>query len=491
MNTSYALLARSLQPEIILADGAVLVIAYDLLFGRRRPLASRLNASLVLGSLVLVAAFIASVLVGAIGGFFADNFVIDSFALATRGGVIVLALLTLGVASGAKVMRHPAEYVALILFATTGFTLMAAANHLLIAFAALELASLSLYVLAGFDKDRRESAEAGLKYFLLGAMATAFLLFGFSLIYGVTGELALPRIAAVLSLGGMSPLLALALVMVLVAFGFKAAAAPFHLWAPDAYEGAPTPSAALIASASKLAGFTLFARLLWPGLGALSGDPSHAFNPGGWITIVALLSGASLLLGNLAALAQTNLRRLLAYSAIAHAGVMLLGVVTANFAGPGPLFYYLFTYGVATAGAFGVIAVLENNGGCQKITDLAGLSRRSPLLAGALTIFILSLAGIPPLAGFFGKFTIFAMMLRIGGIASPTGILTLFAIALSAVALYYYLIVLKQALVEPCAKENATPIRVSATTAATLFAAAALIVMLGLAPGLVLNLFAR
>ncbi len=489
MNTSYALLARALQPEIILADGAVLVIAYDLIFGRRRPLATRLNTSLLLGALTLVGALIASVLVGAIGGFYGDNFVIDSFALATRGGVIVLALLTLGVASGAKVMRNPAEYVALILFATTGFTLMAAANHLLIAFAALELASLSLYVLAGFDKDRRESAEAGLKYFLLGAMATAFLLFGFSLIYGLTGELALPRIAAVLALGGMSPLLALALVMVLVAFGFKAAAAPFHLWAPDAYEGAPTPSAALIASASKLAGFTLFARLLWPGLGELAGDPSQPFNPGGWITIVALLSGASLLLGNLAALAQTNLRRLLAYSAIAHAGVMLLGVVIAVPAGPGPLFYYLFTYGVATAGAFGVIAVLENNGGCQKITDLAGLSRRSPLLAGALTIFILSLAGIPPLAGFFGKFTIFAMTLRIGGIASPTGILTLLAIALSAVALYYYLIVLKQALVEPSTPARSTRIRVPVTAAITLLTAAALIVVLGLCPSLVLGLF--
>ncbi|AKC83261.1 NADPH-quinone oxidoreductase [Verrucomicrobia bacterium IMCC26134] len=489
MNTSYAQLAHALQPEIILADGAVLVIAFDLIFGRHRPLATRLAASLALGALTLVAAFIASVFVGPIGGFYGESFVLDSFALATRGGVIVLALLTLGVAAGAKVMRNPAEYVALILFATTGFTLMAAANHLLIAFASLELASLSLYLLAGFDKDRRESAEAGLKYFLLGALATAFLLFGFSLIYGMTGELALPRIAAVLAQCGMSPLPALALVMVMVAFGFKAAAAPFHLWAPDAYEGAPTPSAALIASASKLAGFTLFTRLLWPGLGALAGDSSHALNPGGWITIVVLLAGASLLIGNLAALAQTNLRRLLAYSAIAHAGVMMLGVVTASLAGPGPLFYYLFTYGIATAGAFGVIAVLERNGGCQKITDLAGLSRRSPLLAGTLAIFILSLAGIPPLAGFFGKFTFFALMLRIGGIASPTGALTLLAIALSAVSLYYYLVVLKQALVEPFASEKPTRIHVPAATALTLLAATALIIGLGLCPSLLLTFF--
>jgi NADH-quinone oxidoreductase subunit N len=276
--------------------------------------------------------------------------------------------------------------------------------------------------------------------------------------------------------------------MVLVAFGFKAAAAPFHLWAPDAYEGAPTPSAALIASASKFAGFTLFYRLLWPGLAAVAGDVSKPGNSGGWLPLVALLSGASLLLGNLAALAQTNIRRLLAYSAIAHAGVMLLGVIAGEFAGPGPLFYYVATYGVATAGAFGVIAVLERNGGCQKITDLAGLSRRSPLLAGCLAVFILSLAGIPPLAGFFGKFAIFAAALKLGGLAGPAGWLTVLAILLSAVALYYYLLVLKQALVATPA-QNSGRIHVPAATALTLIVAAGLIVVLGVFPSLLLPLF--
>jgi NADH-quinone oxidoreductase subunit N len=275
--------------------------------------------------------------------------------------------------------------------------------------------------------------------------------------------------------------------MVLVAFGFKAAAAPFHLWAPDAYEGAPTPSAALIASASKLAGFTLFLRLLWPGLGALAGNAAVAGDTGGWTTLVVVLAGASMLLGNFAALAQTNVRRLLAYSAIAHTGVMMLGVIAAQSSGAGPLFYYVSTYGVATAGAFGVIAVLERNGGCEKITDLAGLGRRSPLLAGCLTVFILSLAGIPPLAGFFGKFSVFVAAFQLGGLAGPVGWLTLLAIALSAVALYYYLIVLKQALV--AAPAQTARIEMPLAARLTLLAAAALIIGLGLAPSLLLGWF--
>ena len=489
MNYGYWILARALLPEMTLVAGALLVLAYDLIRGRQHTPAERRSAALWIGATALVAALYDSISVGRLGPVYGGTLVIDQLALASRTGVLGLTLLTLGVTAGTKPARHPAEYVAIILFATTGFTLMAAANNLLVAFVALELASLSLYILAGFAKDRPESAEAALKYFLFGGMAAAFLLFGFSLIYGATGELDLARVSFALIHGTMTPLLALALVMVLVAFGFKAAAAPFHLWAPDAYEGAPTPSAALIASASKLAGFTLFFRLFWSGLGALAGDLTVTGNAGGWMTLLALLSGASLLLGNFAALAQSNVRRLLAYSAIAHAGVMLLGVIGAEIAGPGPLFYYLATYGVATAGAFGVIAVLEANGGCQHITDLAGLHRRSPLLAGSLVVFILSLAGIPPLAGFFGKFAVFAAALKISGVAGPAGWLTLLAIALSAVALYYYLIVLKQALVAEPTPEKSGRIRVPTATAFTLVVTAALLVLLGVFPSLVLGLF--
>lgn len=486
MSFDYLLLTRALLPEIALVIGALVVLGYDLTLGRKLPGTDRLHAALGLGGIATIAALVDTVLVGRMGPVFGATLMLDSLAVATRVGVLALTLLTLGIAAGARTPRHPAEYVAIILFATAGFTLMAAANHLLVAFAALELASLSLYILAGYDKSRLESAEAALKYFLYGAMVAAFLLFGFSLIYGLTGELELGAIAIMLAHTGMSPLLGIALVMVLVAFGFKAAAAPFHLWAPDAYEGAPTPSAALIASASKLAGFALFLRLLWPGLGAAAGG-----SPGvtvGWLTPVAIIVGASLLLGNLAALAQGNVRRLLAYSAIAHAGAMLLGVMAAAVTGPGPLFYYAATYGVAAAGAFGVIAVLEANGGCQRITDLAGLARRSPLLAGCLAIYILSLAGIPPLAGFFGKFVVFAGALQVGGLMDPAGWLALLAIAMSAVAFYYYLIVLKQALVLP-PMADATRIRVPLIAGLALALSAAALVVLGALPTLVLRYF--
>src|SRR5687768_5210246 len=210
---------------------------------------------------------------------------------------------------------------------------MAVAQQLLIAFLALELASLSLYVLAGFDKTRAESAEAGLKYFLFGGISAAFLLFGFSLIYGLTGSIEFTTISAKLRGMPADPLLIVALVMIIVAFGFKAAAAPFHLWAPDVYQGAPAPSAALIASASKLASFVLFARLLWAGAGPAAGSVSTLDTLPGWLPVLALLALASLLLGNLAALAQSNLRRLLAYSAIAHSGGLLLGVMAAGRTG--------------------------------------------------------------------------------------------------------------------------------------------------------------
>ncbi|MBL9216061.1 MAG: NADH-quinone oxidoreductase subunit N [Opitutaceae bacterium] len=488
MTISYAMLARALLPEAALVLGALLVLAYDLTIGRRHPGRDRLTASLLIGAAAVVAAIIDTLLIGTPGPVFGGALDLDPLAQATRVGVLGLALLTLGVTAGARPLRHPAEYVALLLLAVSGLTVMAAASQLLVAFVALELASLSLYVLAGFAKDDPDSAEAALKYFLFGGMAAAFLLFGFSLIYGLTGEIGFADIAGALARQGLSPLLTVALVMVLVGFGFKAAAAPFHLWAPDAYQGAPTPSAALIASASKLAGFTLFLRLLWPGLGNVAGDIAHAVPVVGWLPAVALMAAASLLLGNLAALAQASLRRLLAYSAIAHAGALLLGLAAVEVAGPGPLFYYAATYGLATVGAFGVVAVLERHGGGSQLSNLAGLSRRSPLLAGCLMVYVLSLAGVPPLAGFFGKFAVFAAALKLGGLAGAAGWVTLLAILLSAVAFYYYLLILKQALVAPPASE-AGKIPVAPATALTLLVAAGLIVAAGLFPNLILDLF--
>jgi NADH-quinone oxidoreductase subunit N len=480
----YTSLARALLPEIFLIGGALAVLGLDLAFFRRFNSGLRLRLALGLAALAVAAAFNLALCTKAQGAVFGGVFAFDSLAVATRCGVLGLVLLLLGMSNGARVPKNPAEYVALLLFATTGFTLMAAAQQLLVVFLALELASLSLYVLAGFDLSRRDSAEAALKYFLFGGMSAAFLLFGFSLLYGLTGSIDLQGIAASLAHQPSSPLLAVALTMVLVSFGFKMAAAPFHLWAPDAYQGAPAPAAALIASASKLSALVLFTRLLWSGFGAAGGNlllPS-------WVPTLALLAGASMVLGNLAALAQTNVRRLLAYSAIAHAGSLLLGVITVGTAGPGPVFYYAATYGLATVGAFGVIAIVERAGECQRITDLAGLYRRSPLLAGCLLVFILSLAGIPPLAGFFGKFFVFSAAFNIGGLNSPPGWLALSALLLSVVSLYYYLLILKQALVlAPPA--NAGRIETAPLTALALVATAALIILLGIFPSMILGIF--
>ena len=486
MIADYAGLFHALRPEMHLVVGALLVLTFDLVWARHRP-ANRHHVALMLGTVALLMAGYSAATLGASDRVLGSAFMIDQLSVVTRTGVIGLSVLALALLPNSAKLRHPAEFTAILLFATTGFTLMAAANNLLVAFLALELASLSLYILAGFDKTSPQSAEAALKYFLFGGMSAAFLLFGFSLLYGLTGSINLSFIAHHLA-QAQSPLLVVALVMILAAFGFKAAAAPFHLWAPDVYQGAPAPAAALIASASKLAGLVLFTRLLWSGLGASAGTVAHTPVTVGWAPVVALIVLASLLLGNLGALAQSNVRRLLAYSAIAHAGALLLGVLAAGRVGPGPLFYYAATYGLATVGAFGVIAALENSCRVQSLTDLAGLHKRSPFLAGCLAIFVLSLAGIPPLAGFFGKFAVFASVLKVGGLQGPAGWLVILAIALSAVALYYYLLILKQALVASPAAD-AAPVHAPLPARISLLVSAGLIVLFGVWPSLLLGLF--
>jgi len=487
MNADYAELFHALLPETALVCGALFILFFDILWARHHS-TDRLRFAVMLGLLGLASAAYLAIDGGTPGPQFGGVLMLDMMTLVSRVGVFALGALTLALLPGTTRLRHSAEFIAIVLFATAGFSLMAASNQLLLGFLALELASLSLYILAGFDKSRPESAEAGLKYYLLGGMSSAFLLFGFSLLYGLTGSIELTHIAMALHQTSMTPLLAIALVMVLVAFGFKAAAAPFHLWAPDVYQGAPAPATALIASASKVAGFTLFIRLLWPGLHDVAGSIASTSAPSGWLTIVAVLSAASLLLGNLGALAQSNVRRLLAYSAIAHTGVMMLGLGVIARAGQGPILYYTITYGLATVGAFGVIAVVDANGGCQRLTDLVGLHKRSPLLAGCLLVFILSLAGVPPLAGFFGKFAIFTAAFQLGGISGPAGWLALLAIAMSAIGLYYYLIILKQALiVQPT--DVVAPIKLPLPAAFALFTAAVLLITLGVFPSPLLGLF--
>ena len=487
MTLNYLELLHALLPEASLVLGALLVLGLDLTLGRRLSTDDRVRTATWIGLLSIAAAVYHSIDAGTAGAVFANTLALDSLTLATRVGVLGLSALTLLLLPRVLALRHGAEYIAILLLATTGFTLMAAAQQLLVAFLAIELASLSLYILVGFDKTRPESAEAALKYFLFGAISAAFLLFGFSLLYGLTGSIEFGEIAQQLRLQPLTPLLVVALTMIVVAFGFKAAAAPFHLWAPDAYQGAPASSAALVASASKLAGLVVFTRLLWHGAGPVAGNVASASTYPGWLPILGVLAALSLLLGNIAALAQSNVRRLLAYSAIAHAGALLLGVMVAGTAGPSPLFYYAATYGIATVGAFGVIAVVERaSGRCDALADLAGLHRRSPFLALCLLVFVLSLAGIPPLAGFFGKFAVFAAALKLGGLSGMAGWLAILAILMSAVGLYYYLLILKQALVA-APPPGAPRIAVPPAPWFALLVAVALLVLLGIFPSVLLT----
>ncbi|MFO1449279.1 MAG: NADH-quinone oxidoreductase subunit N [Opitutaceae bacterium] len=489
MNGGYGALGRALLPEALLVVTALLVITCDLVWGRGRSRDTRMQASVFLGLLGVVAAGVVVWQDGVLGDVWGAALRVDVLAVAVRVGVLGLTGLSLLTITGGRARSQPAEYVALMLLATVGFLQMAVAQTLLLAFLGLELASLSLYVLAGYDRSRPKSAEAALKYFLQGGVSAAVLLFGFSLIYGLTGSIDFAEVSLVLVSHSPGALGAVAVGMVLAAFGFKVAVAPFHLWAPDVYEGAPTSSAALIASASKLAGVALFWRLLWSGLGPVSGGVNLLSDgPGGWIVVVALMASVSLVLGNVAALAQQNVRRLMAYSAIGHAGGMALGLLAAGEVGPGPLFYYAATYGLATVGTFGCIALAERDGRCETLADLAGLWRRSPLVAGCLGVFVLSLAGIPPLAGFFGKFVVFAAALKIDGLGHPAGWVALIAIIMSMVALYYYLIVLKQAwLVE--SDQPPRRIAIPAVAALALVAAAAGLVVLGIFPSAILGRF--
>ena len=256
----------------------------------------------------------------------------------------------------------------------------------------LELASLSLYILTAFNKRNARSSEAALKYFLFGGMSAAFLLFGFSLLYGLAGSTNLPQIAAALAGRGLDPLLLVAIVTTVIGFGFKVAAVPFHLWAPDAYEGAPTPSAAFIASGSKVASFYILAKIMTLGFVGVAGSAVWQGYVSGWTPVIAVMAALSMVLGNLTAIVQSSVKRLLAYSAIAHAGYMLLGVLANTPSSHSALLFYVITYALTVLGAFGVVTVVEEATGGDALVNFAGLSRRAPGLSLCLLVFMLSLA---------------------------------------------------------------------------------------------------
>ena len=471
-------------PETLLVLVALAVLTIDLLVLREEKLEYRL---------LIASAFSVFGCVGAalwtwnmhgqtslLGGLLTS----DPLIRMVKVGILALAICTVLLSMRSRFTEHVGEYFALLLLATVGMLFMVSSEELLTIFVSLELTSLSLYILTAFNKQSVQSAEAALKYFLFGGMAAAFTLFGLSLIYGLSGSTYLHSVAQALRSQPVQPLLAAAIAMTVIGFGFKVAAAPFHLWAPDAYQGAPTPSAAFIASGSKVASFFLFAKILMAGFHGTQGIGAwQRFAV--WVPALAAVAAASIILGNLAAIVQTSVKRLLAYSAVAHAGYALVAVAANTQTGMTSLIYYVITYGLTVVGAFGVVHLVEQQRGDATLSDFAGLSRRAPLLSLCMLIFMLSLAGIPPLAGFFGKFYVFAAAIS----AQPSlGLLWLviLAIGMSAVSLYYYLQVLKQIYVaEPPAETTHAPIHWGPQLAVGVIGA--LVIILGCAPDLLLG----
>lgn len=418
------ILLGPLAPTLVVLVAGAIVLALDMV---RRPLPRELPAMVALAG--MVGALIATLMRWSTPGrAYRDMVVLDNFALffnvmiCYAGALVVLLsmdyLRRTGTESG--------EYWALVLFSISGMMLMAAAGDLIVVFLALELMSLSLYVLAGLFKRELVSSEASMKYFLLGAFASSFLLYGVALIYGAAGTTNLERIAAAVASKPRDPLFVVGLGLMMVGFGFKISSVPFHMWVPDVYQGAPTSVTALIATGSKAGAFAALIRVL---MVTLRGVPPD------WAALLWVIAAVTMTVGNVVALAQSNLKRMLAYSSIAHVGYMLVGLTAGGVGGAGSVLFYMLTYTFTTAGAFGVITLCERaRGEAVEVGDYAGLARRHPILAATLALFLLSLVGIPPLAGFVGKFYVFGAAVRAGYIW-----LTVIAVLNSAAAAYYYL----------------------------------------------------
>ncbi len=512
---NYFDLFRATLPETVLEVAALVVLVVDLGWLRKAALQVRTATAALLGVVGCGAALWAMLfqpqsdftypgtgeLLLAVGG----------TAAVAQIGILALTVLTLFLLIDSDFTRNVGEYVAVVLMAATGGLLIAAAQDLLVIFIGLELLSLGLYILTAFAKKSGKSAEAAMKYYLFGGMSAAFLLFGFSYFYGLSGSTNLVEIQRALVGAGSNPLFYVAWILVVAGLGFKVAAVPFHLWAPDTYEGAPAPAAAFIASVSKVASFalllTLSANWLQPAGSFAVGQPGVNEYLGllyqTWpklALIVLVVAAASMIVGNLAALAQVSVRRLLAYSAIAHAGYILLGIASqAAYAGQGTpvafylsnvgptlrsteaVLYYVLTYGLTTIGAFGAVSVVERATGSDRMDAFLGLHKRNPVLAAVLLVLFLSLAGIPPLVGFWAKFNLFAAVLGASAGVVPFALVAL-ALAMSAVSLYYYLQVLKRAYVMPTVEE--TPITAHPVTLAVLVLIAAAVVLLGCFPAL-------
>ena len=411
-------------PELVLTAGSLLVLVTDVMLPPKsgRPLAW-LSVAVLAATLASLLPFVGVQAVVANG-----LLAVDGFGLFFKAVFLVAAIFTVLMSiryleiEGAS----PGEYYFLVLCATLGMMIMAGGIDFITSFIGLETMAVSFYILAGFIKPNPRSNEAAVKYFLLGAFSLGILLYGMSILYGLSGTTNLRSMAAIFATREADALTVLAIILVVSGMGFKIAAVPFHMWAPDVYEGAPTPITAFLSVGSKAASFAMLLRIFLEGLPAFATD---------WRLLFEILAIVTMTVGNLAALTQTNIKRMLAYSSIAHAGYLLMGVVAGTQRGVSAMLIYLAVYSFMQLGAFGVLLVMRRKDMVgDELKDFSGLAFRNPFAAFAMLLFMLSLGGIPPTAGFMGKFWLFSAAIESGYIwLAVIGVLN------SAISLYYYL----------------------------------------------------
>ena len=461
-----------LMPELIIVLTLLIVLVFDLFDSISKAV---LGWMTIVGSGIALWVSIQMHQAGTVGTQFNDMFKVDNFSLFFNiiflVSTILVALISLSYLG--RDDRKQGPYYLLILLATLGMMLMAAGNELIIVFLGLELMSLSLYVLAGYFRDSPASSEAGMKYLLLGAFASAFFLYGIALIYGGAGTTNVPAIAEAITATDKSPLLLAGMFLLIVGFGFKVAIVPFHQWAPDVYEGAPTTVAAFISAGPKAAGFAAFLRIFMEALPNLQVE---------WSGVIIVLAMLTMTVGNVIAIAQTSIKRMLAYSSIAHAGYILIGLAAANNDGVSSAMLYLLVYCVMNIGAFGaVILAKTEDGESLMISDYAGLGLRKPLLAMFMTIMLLSLAGFPPTAGFVGKFYIFKSAVQAGHI----WLVVVGAVNTAISAFYYLRVVVTMYMREP--EEELSFASYPGTLVVGLVLAAIGMLLIGILPSLMLT----
>ena len=388
-----------------------------------------------------------------------------------------IVVLLLSIEFAPRIASGISEFYTLTLFALAGMMFAASANHFVMVFVSLELAAIVFYILAGFLRNQTESLEAGVKYLILGAISSAFLVYGIALIYGASGSMAFPEIAANSEANRGSFLFQLGLLFVLVGLGFKIAAFPFQIWVPDVYQGAPTPVAAFLSIGSKAAGFVLLMRVLFSAAPHLASE---------WKNWFIFLAAATILYGNLCALPQRNLKRLLGYSSIANAGYLLLGIAAGGQAGSSAILFYFGGYFCAVAVAFAVLTLASRQTGTEDISGLAGLHKRSPFLALAMTLSMVSLAGIPPLAGFFGKFLLILAIVEQAPGHAPYYLLAGVAVIGVALSIYYYFGVIRAIYWDKPTTQTA-PLRPSLSMRLTVLAGVIGMLGIGILPGFLLK----